>query len=151
MLQEDEHIRRDTNLESLAQLPASFSQMGEYGFDALAKQISDFYIGRFDLRTESLEELKKVKGPKLLHVETTKGKGLAQAEADQVTYHAPGKFDRKTGDLLPGSNEVLPPKFQDVFGHTIVELAENDEKIIETYLSAITIQIIISKCTHMHR
>ena len=78
----------------------------------------------------ALEQLKTVKGPKLLHVETTKGKGLAQAEADQVTYHAPGKFDRKTGDLLPGSDEVLPPKFQDVFGHTIVELAEEDEKII---------------------
>ena len=84
----------------------------------------------FGALLNSFERLKTVEGPKLLHVITTKGKGLAQAEADQVTYHAPGKFDRKTGDLLPKTGEALPPKFQDVFGHTIVELAEQDEKII---------------------
>ena len=84
----------------------------------------------FDALLDAFEQLKNVKGPKLLHVITKKGKGLAQAEADQVTYHAPGKFDRKTGDLLPKSAEKLPPKFQDVFGHTLVELAEKDEKII---------------------
>ncbi len=84
----------------------------------------------FDALLDAFEQLKNVKGPKLLHVITKKGKGLAQAEADQVTYHAPGKFDRKTGELLPKSAEKLPPKFQDVFGHTIVELAEKDEKII---------------------
>ncbi len=77
-----------------------------------------------------LERLKTVGGPKLLHIITTKGKGLKQAEADQVKYHAPGKFDAKTGDLAAKSAEVLPPKYQDVFGHTIVELAKQNEKIV---------------------
>jgi 1-deoxy-D-xylulose-5-phosphate synthase len=76
------------------------------------------------------ERLKTVKGPKFLHVITTKGKGLRQAENDQVKYHAPGKFDSVTGDLLPKKIEVQAPKFQDVFGHTIVELAENNRNIV---------------------
>jgi len=77
-----------------------------------------------------LERLKKVKGPKFLHVITTKGKGLRQAEENQVTYHAPGKFNAKTGDLYLKKTVVLPPKFQDVFGHTIVELAKQNKNII---------------------
>ncbi|MGY8913883.1 MAG: 1-deoxy-D-xylulose-5-phosphate synthase [Flavobacteriales bacterium] len=77
-----------------------------------------------------LERLKTVKGPKLLHIITTKGKGLLQAEADQVTYHAPGKFDKLTGDLIPKSTQEGPPKYQDVFGHSIVELAQNNKYII---------------------
>jgi 1-deoxy-D-xylulose-5-phosphate synthase len=77
-----------------------------------------------------LERLKTVKGPKFLHVITTKGKGLQKAEEDQVKYHAPGKFDKLTGELAPKNTAHLPPKFQDVFGHTIVELARNNEKII---------------------
>lgn len=77
-----------------------------------------------------LERLKKVKGPKFLHVITTKGKGLQLAEVDQVKYHAPGKFEAKTGKIHPSNEENLPPKFQDVFGHTLVELAELNEKII---------------------
>ncbi|WP_203257479.1 1-deoxy-D-xylulose-5-phosphate synthase [Hyunsoonleella ulvae] len=77
-----------------------------------------------------LKRLKTVKGPKLLHIITTKGKGLKQAEADQVKYHAPGKFDAKTGNLEIQPNKKQPPKYQDVFGHTIVELAEQNKKII---------------------
>jgi 1-deoxy-D-xylulose-5-phosphate synthase len=77
-----------------------------------------------------LERLKKVKGPKFLHVITTKGKGLQLAEEDQVKYHAPGKFDAKTGEIHPKSEENLPMKFQDVFGLTLVELAEKNPKII---------------------
>lgn len=77
-----------------------------------------------------LERLKSVKGPKFLHVITTKGKGLRQAEEDQVKYHAPGKFDAKTGDLIVTSETIQPPKYQDVFGHTIVELATKNENII---------------------
>jgi 1-deoxy-D-xylulose-5-phosphate synthase len=79
---------------------------------------------------EELEKLKQVKGPKFLHIITTKGKGLKKAEQDQVKYHAPGKFDKITGELVPKSNEILPPKFQDVFGETIVELAEKNKKIV---------------------
>ena len=79
---------------------------------------------------QELERLKQVKGPKFLHIVTTKGKGLQQAEEDQVKYHAPGKFDAETGELLKTSNENLPLKFQDVFGLTLVELAKHNKKII---------------------
>ncbi len=79
---------------------------------------------------KALEKLKKTKGPKLLHVITTKGKGLKQAEENQVTYHAPGKFNKETGELLPKPTTPQPPKFQDVFGHTIVELARENKKIV---------------------
>jgi 1-deoxy-D-xylulose-5-phosphate synthase len=77
-----------------------------------------------------LERLKLVKGPKFLHIITTKGKGLQLAEEDQVKYHAPGKFEAKTGKIHPKNEENLPPKFQDVFGLTLVELATKNEKII---------------------
>ena len=77
-----------------------------------------------------LERLKQVKGPKLLHIITTKGKGLKQAEENQVTYHAPGKFNKETGDLVPKSSSHQPPKYQDVFGHTIVELAKLNNNIV---------------------
>lgn len=80
--------------------------------------------------TSTLEELKGIKGPKFLHVITTKGKGLKKAEEDQVKYHAPGKFVPDTGELLPYDTKGLPLKFQDVFGLTLVELAEKNEKII---------------------
>lgn len=77
-----------------------------------------------------LQRLKSIEGPKFLHVITKKGKGLRQAELDQITYHAPGEFDAKTGDLIKSSPVVQPPKFQDVFGETLVELAEKNKKII---------------------
>jgi len=79
---------------------------------------------------DELERLKSVKGPKFLHIITTKGKGLQRAEEDQVTYHAPGKFDKITGETVRKSNIDLPPKYQDVFGLTLIELAKQNEKII---------------------
>jgi 1-deoxy-D-xylulose-5-phosphate synthase len=79
---------------------------------------------------DELERLKQLDGPKLLHIITTKGKGLKQAEEDQVVYHAPGKFDKITGERLPKSGESHPPKYQDVFGHTLVELAEKNQNIV---------------------
>ena len=79
---------------------------------------------------QELERLKKVKGSKFLHVITTKGKGLQQAEENQVQYHAPGKFDANTGEIIPKSEANLPPKYQDVFGETILDLAQKNEKII---------------------
>jgi 1-deoxy-D-xylulose-5-phosphate synthase len=76
-----------------------------------------------------LERLKSVKGPKFLHVITTKGKGLQQAEEDQVTYHAPGKFDKISGERI--KKEVsLYTKYQDVFGKTILELAKQNDNIV---------------------
>lgn len=77
-----------------------------------------------------LRRLKKAEGPQFLHVITTKGKGLKQAEENQVRYHAPGKFNKATGDLLPTDDAHLPPKYQDVFGLTLVELAKQNEAIV---------------------
>ncbi|HSN49332.1 MAG TPA: 1-deoxy-D-xylulose-5-phosphate synthase, partial [Flavobacterium sp.] len=79
---------------------------------------------------KELKRLQKIKGPKFLHIITTKGKGIQQAEDDQVKYHAPGKFDSTTGDIHPKSEENLPPKYQDVFGLTLLDLAKANEKII---------------------
>ena len=77
-----------------------------------------------------LKRLKKIEGPKFLHVITTKGKGLKQAEDNQVVYHAPGKFNAQTGDLISSNKENSPPKFQDVFGKTLVELATKNKNIV---------------------
>jgi 1-deoxy-D-xylulose-5-phosphate synthase len=79
---------------------------------------------------KELKRLQKIKGPKFLHIITTKGKGLQQAEEDQVKYHAPGKFDAKTGEIILKSEKNLPPKYQDVFGLTLLDLAKANEKII---------------------
>ena len=77
-----------------------------------------------------LERFKTIKGPKFLHLITTKGKGLKQAEDHQVTYHAPGKFDAATGELEIKPILKQPPKYQDVFGYTIVELAKLNKNIV---------------------
>lgn len=79
-----------------------------------------------------LKDLKDIKGPKLLHIMTKKGKGYEPAEfGDQTTWHAPGKFDKITGEIYKKAHEKpQPPKYQDVFGHTIVELARENEKIV---------------------
>lgn len=83
-----------------------------------------------DKLLSELERLKNIQGPKLLHIITKKGKGLQQAEEDQVAYHAPGKFDVKTGQRLKKNATEQPPKYQDVFGHTLVELAHKNERIV---------------------
>lgn len=80
--------------------------------------------------THLLRDLKNIPGPKLLHVITKKGKGFANAEKDQTTYHAPGLFDRKTGVLIESPCANQPPKYQVVFGKTILELAEKNDKIV---------------------
>jgi 1-deoxy-D-xylulose-5-phosphate synthase len=77
----------------------------------------------------AFEKLSKKEGPKLLHVITKKGKGLVKAEEQQTLYHAPGKFDRKTGKLTKKKGSKYP-KYQDVFGETILELAKKNENII---------------------
>lgn len=78
-----------------------------------------------------LEDLKNIQGPKILHIKTTKGKGFKQAETDQTTWHAPGLFNRETGEIISAQPiEKQPPKFQDVFGHTLLELAKINDKII---------------------
>lgn len=80
---------------------------------------------------DTLQDLKKIPGPKILHIVTVKGKGYYLAEKDQTKWHAPGLFDKITGEIQKKKFDIpQPPKYQDVFGHTIVELAERNEKII---------------------
>ncbi len=81
--------------------------------------------------TEVLNDLKDIPGPKLLHVLTQKGKGFKLAEQNQTKYHAPGVFDKETGEIFKCDCPVdKAPKFQNVFGETLVELAEKNEKIV---------------------
>ena len=103
--------------------------------DNIFEALNFYYSGPIDGHDifkiiSELERLKTIKGPKFLHIITTKGKGLKQAEDNQVKYHAPGKFDANTGDLIPKTQNEEPPKFQDVFGFTIVELAKQNKKIV---------------------
>lgn len=77
------------------------------------------------------QDLKDIPGPKLLHTRTIKGKGYELAEKDQTKWHAPGLFDKVTGEIYKSASTVpKPPKYQDVFGHTIVELAKENKKIV---------------------
>jgi 1-deoxy-D-xylulose-5-phosphate synthase len=80
--------------------------------------------------TQVLSDLKEIPGPKLLHIITTKGKGFEHAEKEQTKYHAPGVFDKETGEIAVDACQNQAPKYQTVFGRTILELAENNEKII---------------------
>lgn len=81
--------------------------------------------------TTILRDLKSIPGPKILHCVTVKGKGYALAEKDQTLWHAPGLFDKITGEIHKKTyDNPQPPKYQDVFGHTIVELAEQNEKVM---------------------
>jgi len=79
---------------------------------------------------DTLKDLREIPGPKLLHVVTVKGKGYTLAEKEQTKWHAPGLFDKITGEIQKKKFDLpQPPKYQDVFGHTIIELAEKNEKI----------------------
>ena len=93
------------------------------------------YFGPFDGHdvqeiVRVLRQLKDMEGPKLLHLHTVKGKGYAPAEKAATVWHAPGKFDPETGRRLVDDCGSLPPKFQDVFGDTLLELAERNPKIV---------------------
>ena len=77
-----------------------------------------------------LRQIKDMKGPKLLHLHTQKGHGYAPAEKDVTTWHAPGKFDPETGERIVDKDPSKPQKYQDVFGHTLLELAQQNPKIV---------------------
>jgi len=80
---------------------------------------------------EVLKDLKDIPGPKILHILTTKGKGYSLAEKEQTKWHAPGLFNKETGEIIKITpKDPQPPRYQDVFGHTIVELAEKNDKIV---------------------
>lgn len=93
------------------------------------------YFGPFDGNdvgevVRILRQLKDMRGPKLLHLHTVKGKGYKPAEEQATIWHAPGKFDPETGERLKEDTSTLPPKFQDVFGETLLELAQQNPKIV---------------------
>ena len=93
------------------------------------------YFGPFDGHdvkevVRVLRQLKDMTGPKLLHLHTIKGKGYKPAEESATVWHAPGKFDPQTGERIVDSSDGRPPKYQDVFGHTLLELAERNQKIV---------------------
>lgn len=130
----DNAIGIDPSVGSLKQYLTNVKK-GIQKQDNIFEALNFNYSGPIDghnlpLLISEMKRLKTIKGPKFLHVITTKGKGLKQAEENQVTYHAPGKFDAVTGDLHPKSSITQSPKFQDVFGITVVELAKQNEKII---------------------
>ncbi len=78
----------------------------------------------------TLRDIKHMTGPKLLHIHTVKGKGFGPAEKAATIWHAPGIFDKETGERIVVNTEGLPPLFQDVFGNTLLELAQQNEKIV---------------------
>lgn len=131
----DNAIGIDPSVGALKEYLTSFKEGNVHEENNIFKALSFDYSGPVDghdldaLITE-LKRLKTVSGPKFLHVITTKGKGLQLAEENQVKYHAPGKFDPETGKIYPKEEGNLPPKFQDVFGYTLVELAKLNDKII---------------------
>ena len=93
------------------------------------------YFGPFDGHdvgkiVKALKDVKEMTGPKILHLHTVKGKGYEPAEKDPCTWHAPGKFDETTGERVKGDTTGKPLKYQDVFGRTLVELAQSNEKIV---------------------
>jgi len=99
----------------------------------MIKSLNFKYVGPVDghdlkVLIHELQRLKDKSGPQFLHITTTKGKGLKQAEENQVLYHAPGKFDKITGDLLENNAQKFT-KYQDVFGLTLLELAQQNSKI----------------------
>lgn len=93
------------------------------------------YFGPYDGHdvqglTKVLKDIKDMQGPKLLHIHTTKGKGFEPAEKAATIWHAPGKFDKDTGERILADTEGMPPLYQDVFGHTLLELARQNDKIV---------------------
>ncbi|HSR59422.1 MAG TPA: 1-deoxy-D-xylulose-5-phosphate synthase [Robiginitalea sp.] len=109
---------------------------GQPGEENLFESLNFSYTGPVDGHDlprllQVLRQLREQPGPKLLHLVTTKGKGLRQAEENQVVYHAPGRFDRTTGDLIRASKAgAAGPRYQDVFGLTLVELAGLNPRIV---------------------
>lgn len=93
------------------------------------------YFGPFDGNdvcetVRILEQLKNMRGPKLLHLHTVKGKGYEPAEREATVWHAPGKFDPETGERIPDTADPYPLKYQEVFGRTLLELAETNPNIV---------------------
>ncbi len=116
----------------LLQLAGSAMKQGLLHKSNLFESLNFRYFGTVDGHdvvslVTILEDLKTIKGPKLLHIITTKGKGYVPAEENQAVWHAPGRFNPETGERVAGA---APKRYQDIFGEAIVELAKSDDKIV---------------------
>jgi len=137
----DNGISIDKSVGAIGDYLAKMSNLSNYGklrgsiWKGNAKAENFKYFGPVDGHdikklTKVLEEVKLIDGPKLLHIITKKGKGFEKAEREQTTFHAPGKFNRKTGELQSDTQQTDIPTYQEVFGDTMLELAHLDDKII---------------------
>ncbi len=125
----------DPSVGALKEYFTSIKNQKNYKENNIFKALNFDYSGPIDghdlsILIDELERLKNVPGPKLLHIITTKGKGLSFAEENQLKFHAPGKFDKLTGKIILPENDNPATKFQDVFGYTLVELADDNDKIV---------------------
>lgn len=126
--------RHDRSLGIFQRL-TSTAKTAALGGSNLFESLGIRYFGPIDGHdipqlVKMLQRLNELEGPKLLHIVTTKGKGLRQAEENPVVYHAPGKYDIRTGDQINSTAEGTPLKYQEVFGRTIIELAEQNPAIV---------------------
>ncbi len=137
----DNGISIDKSVGAIGDYLSKMSHLGTYGklrgsiWKGKGKAGNFSYSGPVDGHDigkliKALEETKKHSGPKILHVITKKGKGFEQAEKEQTTFHAPGKFNRETGELQSENTKKNIPTYQQVFGETMLELARKDDKII---------------------
>lgn len=130
----DDRRRHDHSIGFLQRL-TTMAKTVALGSSNLFESLGIRYFGPIDGHdipqlVDMLRRLKDLDGPKLLHVVTTKGKGLRQAERDPIAYHAPGLYDIRTGDQIHTDNTDTPLRYQEVFGHTIVELANANPAIV---------------------
>lgn len=131
----DRKSRRKTKSLNFFQRLTFVAKTAALGAPNLFESLGFRYFGPIDGHdmeelVRVLSKLKDIKGPKILHVITKKGKGLKTAERNPVTYHAPGRFDAETGAQIKMPSGDKPLKYQEVFGHTIVELAKQNPAIV---------------------
>ncbi len=129
------HIVDDKSRNKILRLNNSLKSLRSNTDNNIFEGLNMRYFGPVDghnveLLVNTLNEIKNFKGPKVLHIITKKGKGYAPAEKSVTVWHAPGEFDPQTGQRILHNTDNQPPLFQDVFGHTLLELAEQNDKIV---------------------
>ncbi|MCI7429571.1 MAG: 1-deoxy-D-xylulose-5-phosphate synthase [Bacteroidales bacterium] len=129
------HIVDDKSRNKILRLSNSLKSLRSNTDNNIFEGLNMRYFGPVDghnveLLVNTLNEIKNFKGPKVLHIITKKGKGYAPAEKSVTVWHAPGEFDPQTGQRILHDTDNQPPLFQDVFGHTLLELAEQNDKIV---------------------
>lgn len=129
------HIVDDKSRNKILRLNNSLKSLRSNTDNNIFEGLNMRYFGPVDghnveLLVNTLNEIKNFKGPKVLHIITKKGKGYAPAEEAVTVWHAPGEFDPQTGKRILHNTDNQPPLFQDVFGHTLLELAKQNDKIV---------------------